>query len=115
MLLNLSNHPSDNWSPEQMKTALHHYGSVQDLPFPQIDPKASSDQIAQLAEEFEFKIREINPDVVHIMGEMTFTFQLVNRLKAIGISCVASTTQRIIQQEENQKISIFQFVQFRSY
>jgi hypothetical protein len=37
------------------------------------------------------------------MGEMTFAFRLVQRLKSIGISCIASTTERITEQVGDTK------------
>lgn len=116
MLLNLSNHPSASWSESQLSSAIKQYQSVEDLPFPKIDPSWSADQVEQLAEEFEMKIRKINPSAVHLMGEMTFTFKLVNRLQRIGIPCIASTTERVATEDENgNKTSIFKFVRFRNY
>ncbi|MCO5236640.1 MAG: hypothetical protein M9933_10270 [Chitinophagaceae bacterium] len=115
MLLNLSNHPSANWPPGQWNTAIEQFGSVQDLSFPQIHPNANADEIEQLAEEYETKVRLLNPSAIHIMGEMTFTYKLVNRLKAIGISCIASTTERTTEEENGTKTSVFKFVRFRSY
>lgn len=116
MLLNFSNHPSTSWSEEQINETIVQYDSVQDLPFPSIDPKASVDQIEHLAQKFEMKIRQIRPTAVHIMGEMTFTYKLVNRLKAAGITCIASTTQRTSKEDINGiKISSFKFLQFREY
>ena len=52
---------------------------------------------------------------VHLMGEMNFTFSLVNKLKANGIKCVASTTVRETVEENGVKISKFKFVRYRSY
>lgn len=115
MLLNLSNHPSVNWPEEQIKAATEQYGSIKDLPFPQIDPSAASIDVEKLAEEYEHKIREINPTAIHIMGEMTFTYKLVTRLKDIGIPCIASTTERITEVDNNIKTSVFKFIQFRPY
>lgn len=116
MLLNLSNHPSSSWPESQVRAATHQYQTVEDLPFPQINPEWDDDQIEQLAEEYEIKIRKVNPQAVHLMGEMTFTFKLVNRLKSIGIPCIASTTERIATDGSNgNKTSVFQFVRFRTY
>lgn len=116
MLLNLSNHPSDSWQDEQMKAAISEFGSVQDLPFPKIDPEWSSSDVVRLVEDYEIRIRKIDPKAVHIMGELTFTFTLVNRLKTIGIRCIASTTERIVSEDGNgNKTSKFRFVQFRNY
>lgn len=116
MLLNLSNHPSSKWFDSQLSTAQEEFGAVEDMTFPTIPPEWSSDEVEQLAEEYEIKIRKLNPVVVHIMGEMTFVFKLVQRLKAIGIPCIASTTSReVIENNDGTKTSTFKFVAFRSY
>ena len=50
------------------------------------------------------------------MGEMTLTFRIVELLKAQGIRCVASTTERIVTDlPDNRKETQFAFVQFREY
>jgi hypothetical protein len=50
------------------------------------------------------------------MGELTFTFKLVELLKSHGITVLASTTLRTTQDlSDGTKISKFEFVQFRSY
>jgi hypothetical protein len=115
MLLNLTNHPSKQWSAKQYDHAIELYKEVRDLPFPQISPALDSASLDFLVEEYEHKIRQIDPSVVHVMGEMTFAFRLVQRLKSIGISCIASTTERITEQVGDTKTSRFEFVQFRAY
>lgn len=115
MLLNLSNHPSVTWPENQKKAALEQYNSIEDLAFPQIDPMDGEDAIDRLVEKYESKIRQINPMAVHIMGEMTFTYRLINRLKSIGIPCIASTTNRKVTEKDGIKTSVFEFVRFRSY
>lgn len=116
MLLNLTNHPSISWPQNQKETAIKKYGTIQDLLFPHIDPHLQTDEIEELVQEYILKIKEINPCAIHIMGEMTFTYRLVNRLKEIGIPCIASTTERkVIMDEEGLKTSQFRFIQFRSY
>jgi len=115
MLLNLTNHPSKQWSTKQYDLAIEYYKEVRDLPFPQISPALDSASLDALVDEYEVKIRQINPIAVHLMGEMTFAFRLVQRLKSIGILCIASTTERISEQLENTKTSHFKFVQFRAY
>lgn len=116
MLLNLTNHPSVNWPENQKSTAVETYGNVKDMSFPQIDPNWDEDRIDQLAAEYALKIREINPTAVHIMGEMTFAFRLIAKLKEDRITCLASTTERIAEEDnKGNKISIFSFVRFRKY
>ncbi len=115
MLLNLSNHPFASWTKEQQQRAMLDYQQVTDLPFPNVRPDLSSEQLDVLVEEYTEKIFALNPVAVHVMGEMTFTFRFVNQLKAKGILCLASTTERITSIENNLKTSHFKFIQFRSY
>ncbi len=115
MLLNLTNHPSSQWPEKQYNHAIELYEEVQDLPFPQISPSLDSEGLDLLVEEYENKIRKLDPSAIHIMGEMTFIYRLVLRLKSIGFSCVASTTLRVTEQVGQVKTSHFEFVQFRPY
>jgi hypothetical protein len=117
MLLNLSNHPSHLWSPEQTAAAKNQFGGVTDLPFPKILPEADEAAIENLVGEYIHKITALQPPVaaVHLMGEMTFTFALVRKLQAAGIRCVASTTARDVVEEGGVKVSKFRFVRFRGY
>ena len=123
MLLNLSNHPSAQWSDKQMTLALSLYGSVHDLEFPLVPPDANEDQIDALAQNYfqlilnkRKKMIEDQMDfVVHIQGEFTFCFRLVSLLKMADIKCIASTTHRDVVEENGQKTSIFRFVRFRNY
>jgi len=128
MLINLSNHPSNKWSAEQLSAARAIYYQIKDIPFPNIDPGATIDEIIKLAKEYAlmcdcnlilYKMPDGKvppPDAVHIMGEMTFTYNVVKQLEKLGITAVASTTERIAVEDENgQKTSVFKFIQFRPY
>ena len=118
LFLNLSNHSSDKWGEAQLDAARA-YGKVVDMPFPEIDPEATTEEIYILAEEYAEEITSRYPDrdlTVHIMGEMTFCFRLVTLLHARGVRCVASTTQRKTSElEGGKKESIFEFQEFREY
>jgi len=122
MLINLSNHPSANW-PAQQLAAAQAYGKIIDLPFPDVDPAGDEEYIRRLCEEYLLKIDDICSDAacrvatitVHIMGEMTFTFAMINALQKRGITCVASTTERVSSEANGMKTSAFRFVQFRQY
>lgn len=119
MFINLSNHPSVNWSVEQKDTAERLYGEIIDLPFPVVDPAGDEAYIATLADEYYRQIMDLSGGMsvtVHLMGEMTLTFALVQRLQAEGITCVASTTKReTVEFPDGRKESVFNFVQFRKY
>ncbi|RCK71572.1 MAG: hypothetical protein IGBAC_0118 [Ignavibacteriae bacterium] len=121
MLINLSNHPKDKWSEKQIITAIRKYKSVYDIQFPNISPKASSKQVRLKTKKYLEKILKLiknsndKYNAVHIMGEFTFVFNLVNLLKKNNISVVASTTERIIEEKDGKKIVTFNFVRFREY
>lgn len=88
-----------------------------DIHFPNIEPSFTSSMVNNLADGTIETIKALGEDVVvHIMGEMTFTYAVVSRLKAINIKCVASTTERnTVITPDGKKISEFKFVQFREY
>ena len=118
MFINLSNHPSANWSAEQRNTAELLYGEIFDLPFPVVDPSGDEGYIASLADEYCRKILDLSdgmPVTVHLMGEMTLTYSIVAALCQLGVRCVASTTERIVTEVDGKKVSEFHFVQFREY
>ncbi len=118
MLLNLSNHPSTAWSEEQLRAGREQYGEVQDMPFPNVPPEADVEAVCRLAADYAQRICALlpRPLAVHVMGEMTFTYQLVSLLRAAGVMCVASTTVRdVVEEEGGVKVSRFRFVRFRSY
>jgi len=127
MLINFSNHPSANWSEAQTAAAISTYHQIVDLPFPQIDPDASIQQIIALAEEYYAQICalinytdvytfDFKSNAVHVMGEMNFTYNMVRLLQRTDITCLASTTKRTVKEEsDGKKTSVFEFVQFRRY
>lgn len=116
MFVNISNHPSEVWSKEQLNAA-HRYGDVVDINFPNIEPSFSSSKVKKMADKTVDDISALGKDLtVHIMGEMTFTYAVVSKLKERGIRCVASTTERIVTEEtDGKKLSEFSFVGFREY
>lgn len=118
LFINFSNHPSSFWDDAQ-RLAAEKYGEICDLPFPMVDGQSSEDEVSQLADSYVAKIISMGkPEeiTVHIMGEMTFTFMVVTRLKELGIRCVASTTERkTTYNADGTKLSEFSFVKFREY
>lgn len=118
LFVNLSNHPLDDWTPEQ-RSAAEEYGKLRDLPFPNVSPSLSSEELNHLVEEYFQKLLALSESAditVHLMGEFTFTHRLINRLQGVDIKCLASTTERIVTEVEGQqKLVTFQFVGFRPY
>ena len=122
MLINLSNHPSSKWSEAQLNAAQS-YGEVEDMNFPLIPPEWDESQVTDLAKDYAERIvRRLNEagggrHAVHIMGEMTFTCTLVRLLQQQGITCIASTSQRIVEEDpaSGKKTAYFRFERFRNY
>ena len=125
IFINLSNHPSSTWKGKQLLEATKNNAKLIDIKFPNIDPEASTTVIDILVNKYINEILSyINNDtrledvIVHIMGEMTFTYRMVEKLQNYyGIKCVASTTKRIVEENEenDKKTSRFEFIQFRNY
>lgn len=123
MLLNFSNHNTKHWNEDQKTEALIKYGCIKDLDFPEVSPSATKIEIDALAQKifkqiqraFEAAKNDKFMNAVHIQGEFTLVFALVNLLKASGIVCVASTSERNVSNNGNKKIIQFDFVQFREY
>ena len=116
IFINLTNHPSTGWSKEQLKAAQQ-YGEIVDISFPVIEPFFTKAEVEDLATVTVDGIKDLDENpVVHVMGEMTFTYAVVSRLKALSITCVASTTERLFKMmPDGKKVSEFKFVQFREY
>ncbi len=118
VFFNISNHPISEWKEDQFEAAKQ-YGEIKEMPFPTIDPSCDQNHIDSLVNEYVNQLAELSLKddlTVHVMGEMTFTYNLVARLKAMGIRCVASTTERHTHLDaDGNKVSEFKFVQFREY
>lgn len=118
MFLNLTNHPSSKWGEDQTMAAKQ-YGEIVDVLFPLVKPNATHEEIQALAEELRQSIVvEYDKSIaaVHIMGELTLCYALIQLFKTDGIKCLASTTERIVtENQDGTKTSTFKFVQFREY
>ena len=117
-LINFSNHPSELWEANQLE-ASKEYGKIMDIPFPNVNPDASAEEIQDLAERYAEKILSLaegNRVTVHVMGEMTLTYLVVTLLKEKGIECIASTSERYSEEIAiGRKITEFKLVRFRKY
>lgn len=119
-MINISNHPSNKWTGKQADDA----GEVLDFPFPPI-PTSPDFLLIRAAEEYWVSISDEVADHVtrtgdrriHIMGEMGFTFRLVQVARLAGYVPVHSCTERIIEEnpETGEKTSRFIFQGFRNY
>jgi len=105
---------------EQRKIAGMLYNRIINIPFPSVDPNGDEEYIENLSNQYLYRILIIKKCtsetvVVHVMGEQTFCFALIKKLQSKNIKCVASTTQRIAEEKDGVKTSIFKFCSFREY
>jgi len=126
--LNISNHPSSNWSEEQKKGLKDFcfFGKgypqgtdfeIIDVPFPAVDPLASTEDIEKIAQDIIDNIVSFNVvwQVVMVQGEFTLTYHLVKKLLDLGKVPVNATTKRVAVEKDGVKTSIFKFCKFRAY
>lgn len=118
LFVNFTNHPSESWTIKQLMAAQQ-YGQLIDLPFPNVDRDSSEQGIQALVDEYINKINRMSLGrtcTIHIMGEMTFTYAMVQDLKSRGYTCVASTSERIVEELPNGVKNVrFEFCKFREY
>lgn len=114
---NVSNHPSNKWSEAQKAAALALTdGEIIDVPFPNVPPTASEEDVDKLADEITSKIGYGH--VAMVQGEFSLTFKVTSRLKNRGVTVVVATTERnskeTVQADGTvKKETVFDFCQFR--
>lgn len=118
IFINHSNHPSADWSQKQQDAALA-YGTIVDLPFPELHADYTEQQISEAVQESLHKIVALAPAAVLCQGEFTYTYGLVRLLKEKGIKVLAACSERMAHEKWNDgvscKVSYFKFVRFREY
>ena len=116
--MNYSNHPSHLWG-ERQREAAQRYGEIVDLPFPNIPPDLSERELDELAQREAGNILSQNPKCVLCQGEFTFTYRIINRLKAHQIKVVAACSERVATEKnvdgKTVKAAEFVFQGFREY
>ncbi len=116
MIINFTNHPLKKWDKNQQKIAKKEFDEIEDIKFPNIPPDADKKYISELANKYLKTILEKKPQAVHIQGEFTFTFKMVSLLQKNNIKCLASTTERIVNENpDGSRTYNFKFVRFREY
>ena len=119
VFINLSNHPSTNWSIKQTEAAKY-YGEIVDIDFPLIRAEADETEIEELAEQYLERILEHDCRAVMVQGEFTFTYHFIKLLEKKQITALAACTERKSEEAVNpdgsttKKVN-FQFVRFRKY
>ena len=123
MFINISNHPSSKWSPEQLAAASQ-YGKIVDIQFPNIPAEADHSEVESLAWDYVIRAEDLLRDpaterakdgshAIHVMGETSFVVAFVRNCR-LGVPLVCSTTAReVVDLGDGKKEARFRFVQFR--
>lgn len=119
MLVNLTNHPSHLWSPEQREAAST-FGKIVDIPFPNVPPSMDEAGVMQMALSIVSSIEAQQPTAVLCQGEMTLTYRIVSLLKERGIQALAACSERCVTETVDEhgvttKVAEFHFCRFRAY
>jgi len=121
IFVNFSNHPSENWSNEQINAAkrIVSGGSIVDIAFPQVSGDADESEISRTADKYSKEIISLNPSAVMCQGEFGICLEVVTTLKNNGIkvlySCSERKTVETVIDNRTEKTSVFKFVRFREY
>jgi CRISPR-associated protein Csx16 len=113
--VNLTNHSSAAWEQTQTNAALALAERIEDIPFPAVSPDIGETEVKALAEGL---VGQMPRTATHalIQGEFTLTVELVRRLQARNIICLAATSTRDVEERaDGRKVSTFRFVRFRAY
>ena len=122
---NISNHPAASWPEAQTQQARALTGApdapIIDLPFPQVDPTSSTQDIHTqadaLAKTWTEKLKQDHHHISHalVTGEPIMSLYLSRALQAHNIKCYVATTERIAEEKDGLKTSRFQFIRFREW
>lgn len=109
---NISNHASTRWSTDQREATKTQ--TIIDLPFPNIPPHASLEEVESMAMEFATQVPTSAKAM--IAGEPTFSAALVKALQEKGCLCLVACSERnVVENEDGSKTVKFHFIQFREW
>lgn len=131
MFINYTNHPSASWGEKQTNEAKK-YGEIVDMPFPNIPPQMTVQELIEFAREESNKVIKVveceKNSAVLCQGESVFTYMMVYNLlnkKATAqsglkdLKVVSAVSERkvieITDGDVTQKKSEFCFEGFREY
>lgn len=124
LFINVSNHPSSTWSVEQKQAALEGGRCLIDIPFPNVPPTATKNDIRDMAYQLITDIDNAiiccggseSTTTITIVGEFSLTIFVVTKLRILmpGLTIVVATSERnTVINKDGSKTIRFEFVQFR--
>jgi hypothetical protein len=114
MFINISNHPSNEWSKEQLEAAGN---VVFDINLPNTNSHWNDKELRNCVTDMFDILVELTKRVViiHLMGETDFVAELAMKIyQETDWTVVHSTTEKIVvENEDGTKTSQSKFVQFK--
>ena len=124
LFINVSNHPSSTWSVEQKQAALKGGRMLVDIPFPNVPPTATRNEIRDMGYQLIHTLDDViannggseSTTTITIVGEFSLTIFVVVKLRILlpGLTIVVATSERnTVINDDGSKTIRFEFVQFR--
>lgn len=128
MFINYSNHESSGWSEAQLFAAKE-YGTLCDVPFPDVSVESTKEDILKLAEAQIGLLEEtarvagttLNETAIMCQGEFSLSYAVISRLKRRYPGCrvlCAVSKRNVVETkigDTTEKRVIFSFCGFREY
>ncbi len=117
--INFTNHHSSGWNRKQREAALM-YGEIVDIPFPDISPELTDEELYSLAQNYTALLLSEEADCVLCQGESVFSVLMVSMLIKNHVPVAAAVSRRTVMESTNEngqtiKRSVFEFKGFRKY
>lgn len=120
MFLNITNHPVSEWPQKQIDFVHEKYGEIVEIPYPQINPTWTNEDIRRAVTELADQIDEMHPSAILVMGEFSLIFQMIDCLlqrghKVLTACSVRNTVVKSNPDGTRTKIAKYDFQCFREY
>lgn len=123
VFVNLSNHPLNLWSAEQVAAARTlGLGEPADPPepMPLVPPEAEEEEVDRLAVRVATAAIRAGAAGAFVASDYGLTLAVVRELQARGVRCFTATTRREVSEAVRpdgalEKRSVFRFVRWREY
>ena len=138
ILINITNHPSNQFTKEMKTYVEEKYAKVIDIPYPHISKKMGDNDLHNLVNQLVYEVehwvasliktRKVLHLDVSTCGEFGLTWLLVNKLKElaewyskvndkfIDMAVVYPTNEReVVDRGEGKQTHLFKFYGFRRY
>ena len=119
VFVNHTNHPSARWDAQQLMEA-ESFGTVVDVPFPEVPADASEEDVQEMVQEHLAEILALHPAAVLCQGEFTYTYLMIHQLLLRHIPVLAACSERQTEERHNAdgsttRVSHFIFRQYRRF